>query len=73
MGDDGRLYVPKDMPLAYQDMMHLASVVTPNQFEAEQLVGFSLRTEQDAIQACNIIMDKGPHTVVCAAGCKSAV
>ena len=36
MGDDGKLYVPTEVIPAYQkDMLALADVITPNQFEAE--------------------------------------
>jgi pyridoxal/pyridoxine/pyridoxamine kinase len=40
MGDDGRLYVRPEMPAAFAELIApLASILTPNQFEAEQLTG----------------------------------
>lgn len=40
MGDNGKLYVHADMvPLFREKLVPLADVLTPNQFELEQLVG----------------------------------
>ncbi|KAK0188443.1 Ribokinase-like protein [Armillaria mellea] len=39
MGDAGRLYVAPDVVPVYQSMLFLASVITPNWFEAEQDYG----------------------------------
>ena len=65
MGDEKRLYVHPDMVPVYQDTIaSLASMITPNQFEAEKLLGRSISTEQEAIQACQALHEKGPHTVV---------
>ncbi len=65
MGDEGRLYVPPDMvPIYRETIVPLASMITPNQFEAEKLLGMTIATEQEAIQACQALHDKGPHTVV---------
>lgn len=41
-----------------------ASVVTPNQFEAEQLAGLKIASEGDAFEACRVLHARGPHTVV---------
>lgn len=39
MGDDGHMYVPGDvMPVYRDEMLALANVITPNQFEAEYVV-----------------------------------
>jgi hypothetical protein len=46
------------------DLLQLATVLTPNQFEAEQLTGRRIRTEQDALQACSALLERGPKTVV---------
>ncbi|PRW45098.1 ammonium transporter [Chlorella sorokiniana] len=65
MGDDGRLYVRPDIPAAFRDLIvPLASIMTPNQFEAEQLTGMSIRSEDDALAACAQLHQRGPHTVV---------
>ncbi|KAM7268124.1 hypothetical protein ACFE04_010290 [Oxalis oulophora] len=40
MGDDGKLYVPKELVSVYREkVVPVASMLTPNQFEAEQLTG----------------------------------
>ena len=46
------------------EIAHLASVLTPNQFEAEQLVQQPVVTEADALRACRALHAKGPATVV---------
>ncbi|KAL4448371.1 hypothetical protein ABPG75_005590 [Micractinium tetrahymenae] len=65
MGDDGRLYVRPEMPAAFRDLLvPLASVLTPNQLETEQLTGRSIGSEADALAACAALHVRGPHTVV---------
>ena len=65
LGDEGRLYLPGEMVGLYKsDILPIASLITPNQFEAEQLTGASVQTEQEALQACNTLLDRGPKTVV---------
>lgn len=41
-----------------------ADVVTPNQFEVEQLTGISIQTIQDAQRACAILHDSGVSLVL---------
>ena len=65
MGDHGRLYVKDDiLPVYREEIVPISSVMTPNQFEAEQLLGRKLRTEREAITACQELHGRGPHTVV---------
>ncbi|EIE20641.1 pyridoxal kinase [Coccomyxa subellipsoidea C-169] len=65
MGDHGRLYVKPDLVPCYkEDIARLASIMTPNQFEAEQLVGQRIITEEDALAACQTLHSRGPSTVV---------
>jgi pyridoxine kinase len=65
MGDDGRLYVRPEMPAAFRDLIApAASILTPNQFEAEQLTGLSIASEADALAACRLLHARGPNTVV---------
>ena len=35
MGDNGKLYVADDVPLAYKNLIKDADLILPNQFEAE--------------------------------------
>lgn len=65
LGDDGKLYLPAEMVDLYKsDILHLASIITPNQFEAEQLTGSKISTEQEALQACQYLLKQGPQAVV---------
>lgn len=65
LGDNGKLYLPLEMVTLYKtELLQLASVITPNQFEAEQLTGREVKTEQEALQACHLLLDQGPQTVV---------
>lgn len=65
MGDEGRLYVPQELVSVYREkVVPVASMLTPNQFEAEQLTGFRIASEQDGREACNILHAAGPSKVV---------
>lgn len=65
MGDEGTFYIPQNLVPVYREkVLHLASIVTPNQFEAEKLTGCSIKTEGDALQACKLLHSAGPSKVV---------
>ncbi|KAK3249284.1 hypothetical protein CYMTET_41274 [Cymbomonas tetramitiformis] len=64
MGDQGKLYVPKDLVPAFSQVVAGASLLTPNQFEAELLTGMKIRTTADALEACRLLHDQGPQSVV---------
>lgn len=65
MGDEGKLYVPPEMVSVYREkVVSVASMLTPNQFEAEQLTGSRIASEQDGREACNILHAVGPSKVV---------
>lgn len=65
MGDEGKFYIPQELvPIYREKVIPVATLITPNQFEAEQLTGFSIRTESDAIRACNDLHAAGPSKVV---------
>lgn len=64
MGDDGVMYVPKELLPIYRDVIvPLADIVTPNQFEVELLTGKSVKTEEDAWSAVEWFHEKGVKTV----------
>lgn len=70
MGDNGRMYVPDGCLKAFRDnILPLASVVTPNQFEAELLTGRAVNREEDAVAACNDLHAMGTSTVVITSVC----
>ncbi|KAJ1940962.1 hypothetical protein GGF37_003759 [Kickxella alabastrina] len=65
MGDEGALYVPRELVALYRDVLcPLASMVTPNQFEAELLTGIAIETLDDARSACNRLHELGVPNVV---------
>jgi len=65
MGDHERLYVSQELvPVYAENIASIASIITPNQFEAEKLLGRKIETEQDALAACQELHNRGPHTVV---------
>ncbi|XP_058830634.1 pyridoxal kinase [Topomyia yanbarensis] len=64
MGDDGVMYVPKELLPIYRDeIVPLADIVTPNQFEVELLTENSIKSEQDAWSAVEWFHEKGVRTV----------
>ncbi|PIA33519.1 hypothetical protein AQUCO_04100156v1 [Aquilegia coerulea] len=61
MGDEGKLYVPPELVSVYREkVVPVASMLTPNQFEAEQLAGFKIDSESAGLEACNILHAAGP-------------
>lgn len=59
------MYCRQELPHAFRTaILPIASVITPNQFEAELLAEMPIKSEQDAIAACAILHSKGPHTVI---------
>ena len=66
MGDCGRgLFVGKGIVDFMRDRaIAAADIVTPNQFEAETLVGSSIATLDDARRCADAIHEKGPRIVL---------
>ncbi|XP_061948363.1 pyridoxal kinase isoform X1 [Populus nigra] len=65
LGDEGKLYVPPELVEVYREkVVPVASMLTPNQFEAEQLTGFRIVSEHDGQEACNKLHAAGPAKVV---------
>ncbi|MCL2804932.1 MAG: pyridoxal kinase PdxY [Treponema sp.] len=66
MGDTGRgFYVKADIPVMFKnELVPLADIVCPNQFELETLTGYNINTIEDAINAINILHEKGPSIVL---------
>ena len=64
LGDGGKFYVPKELVQVYRDqVIPMADVVTPNQFEIEQLTGVEIHHLEDAQRACHLLHDMGPSLV----------
>ncbi|XP_071443073.1 pyridoxal kinase [Hetaerina americana] len=65
LGDNGFLYVPKELVPIYRDnIIPLANIVTPNQFEAELLTGEKIHNLEDARRCINLLHAKGCETIV---------
>jgi len=65
MGDNGHLYVPEEMVTCYrEEIAPLASVLTPNQFEAEILSGIQIVDLPSALAAIDWLHDLGIPCVV---------
>ncbi|XRB14567.1 pyridoxine kinase [Pseudoscourfieldia marina] len=67
LGDHGRVYVPDDVAECMRrEAVPLASVVTPNGFEASVLAGMAMppSNEGEAFACADAIHAMGPHTVV---------
>mmetsp|Transcript_22307 Transcript_22307/g.62226 ORF Transcript_22307/g.62226 Transcript_22307/m.62226 type:complete len:233 (-) Transcript_22307:1523-2221(-) len=64
LGDEGKFYVPEDLVAVYQTkVIPMADVVTPNQFEAEQLTGIAVTDMASAKAACDKLHAMGPSIV----------
>ncbi|XP_019420047.1 PREDICTED: pyridoxal kinase [Lupinus angustifolius] len=65
MGDEGKLYVPQELISVYREkVVPVASMLTPNQFEAELLTEFRIQSEEDGREACRLLHSAGPSKVV---------
>ncbi|XP_053352511.1 pyridoxal kinase-like [Clarias gariepinus] len=65
MGDNGSMYVPEALLPVYRDkVVPVCDIITPNHFEAELLTGRKISTEQDAVEAMDLLHAMGPDTVV---------
>lgn len=65
LGDNGSLYVPKELVPVYRDeIIPLADIITPNQFEVEQIIGKEVRNEKDVWAAMDWFHGRGIKTVV---------
>lgn len=64
LGDEGKFYVPPELVQVYREkVIPLADVVTPNQFEVEQVTGIKVNSLDDAKKACQFLHDIGPPVV----------
>jgi pyridoxine kinase len=66
MGDKGRgFYVKPDIPDIFKnELLPLADIVCPNQFELEALTGIDTQTIDNAQKAIKILHEKGPSIVL---------
>ena len=66
MGDVGRgFYVKHDIPEMFKnELVPLADIICPNQFELESLTGMNTETLKDAAKAIELLHGKGPKIVL---------
>ncbi len=66
IGDVGRgIFVRPGVGEYFRDhIVPIANVLTPNQFELSYLTGIDIRTQQDALRACQLLCNRGPKTVL---------
>ena len=66
MGDVGRgFYVKPEIPGIFKDeVIPLADIITPNQFELEALSGLQIKTMDDILKAVGTLHGKGPKIIL---------
>ncbi|ODM94535.1 Beta-hexosaminidase subunit beta [Orchesella cincta] len=65
LGDNGHFYVPESLiPIYQNEVLPLADITTPNNFELELLSGMKVTTEAEALTAMDILHQKGIPIVV---------
>jgi pyridoxine kinase len=65
LGDHGKFYVPPELVDIYvKHLIPRATVLTPNQFEAEVLTGIKITCEKDAFDACDRLHGMGVPLVI---------
>jgi pyridoxine kinase len=66
MGDVGRgFYVKPDIPDIFKnELVPLADIVCPNQFELEALTGITVKNADDAVKAIKLLHEAGPAVVL---------
>jgi pyridoxine kinase len=66
MGDLGRgFYVSPDIPGMFKnEVIPMADIITPNQFELEALTGMDTSTLKGALKAVRALHDRGPRVVL---------
>lgn len=64
MGDAGKMYVPESLLPIYRDeIIPLADIATPNQYEVELLTGMKLATDADAWRGMEWFHERGVRMV----------
>jgi pyridoxine kinase len=66
MGDTGRgLYVKPDIPGIFKnELIPIADIICPNQFELETLTGLNIKTVNEAFEAIKTLHEAGPSVVL---------
>lgn len=65
---------PAPIPDTFPDELYtLVDIMTPNEFEASQLVGFEVSDRETATQAANVLQERGVKTVIITLGAQGAL
>ncbi|EUD68478.1 pyridoxine kinase [Plasmodium inui San Antonio 1] len=64
MGDNGRIYVDKDVVLAYKKCIPFVDIMTPNQFELELLCDKKIKNENDVTTCVRFLLNRGVKLIV---------
>ncbi|KAG8193227.1 hypothetical protein JTE90_005574 [Oedothorax gibbosus] len=65
LGDNGQLYVPKELLPVYRDtVIPISDLITPNQYEAELLSGIAIKSKDDISKTTDYFHGKGVKIVV---------
>jgi len=65
LGDDGVFYVPRELVTVYkEEVISLATILTPNQFECEVLSDVAITDSASAVAAMDALHAKGVRCVV---------
>ncbi|OAF71140.1 hypothetical protein A3Q56_01097 [Intoshia linei] len=65
LGDEGKLYVDSSLIDVYKNnLIPIANIITPNQFEAELLTNMKIKNESDVIICIQKLHSLGPKIVV---------
>ena len=65
LGDHGKLYVPESLVKVYREqVLPVATTLTPNQFEAELLSGVEVVDVPSLLEACGALHSAGVHRVI---------
>ncbi|HIF9108376.1 TPA: pyridoxal kinase PdxY [Photobacterium damselae] len=62
--DKGCIVAPGIAEHLINDVMPMADVIVPNQFELSQFVGMEINNLEDAVAACKAALTKGPKVVL---------
>uniref|UniRef100_A0A6P7G208 Pyridoxal kinase n=2 Tax=Diabrotica virgifera virgifera TaxID=50390 RepID=A0A6P7G208_DIAVI len=65
MGDNGELYVPKELVPIYKDsVVKLADIITPNLLELQLLTDIDVKSVEDVWKAIDILHNRGVKNVI---------
>ncbi|PXF49364.1 Pyridoxal kinase [Gracilariopsis chorda] len=69
LGDNGKLYVPEPLVHIYvHNILHLATILTPNAFELGLLTNSTIASEQHAFSACDYLHQQHKIPIIVVTG-----